>query len=257
MISARIRAMSGLHWLGLFGGLLAAWAMLFVMAVPAELRQAEALYGQALWQALCTPGDDAWSVLRLFIMWMIMSAGMMLPTALPALATYDDLGQVTPTAFWRLVAGYGAVWAGFSLLAAIAQTGLWRAGLIGLSGQSLSIWLTAALLGLGGLYQFSPLKESCLAKCRAPLTFFMQHWDDGPWRMGLRLGAVCLGCCWALMALAFVGGVMNLGFMALAMVLMVLEKMPDIGRYVTRPLGVLLILAAGFWPAVQLIHTGG
>ena len=61
----------------------------------------------------------------------------------------------------------------------------------------------------------------------------------------------------ALMALAFVGGVMNLGFMALAMVLMVLEKMPDIGRYVTRPLGVLLILAAGFWPAVQLIHTGG
>ena len=249
--------MTGFHWLGLFGALLVAWAILFAMAAPADLRQAEALYGVSLWEALCAPGEGPWAVARLTIMWLVMSAGMMLPTALPALATYEDLGQVTPTAFWRLVLGYGAVWGGFSVMAAVAQVGLFQAGLIGSAGQSLSIWLTAALLALAGFYQFSPMKEACLAKCRAPLTFFMQHWDDGPWRMGLRLGAVCLGCCWALMALAFVGGVMNLGFMALAMVLMVLEKLPDIGRFVTRPLGVVLILAAGIWPAVQLIQTGG
>ena len=72
-------------------------------------------------------------------------------------------------------------------------------------------------------------------------TFFMQHWASGPWRMGLRLGAVCLGCCWALMLLAFVGGVMSLAFMGLATVMMVLEKLPQLGDRLTRPLGITLI----------------
>ena len=75
------------------------------------------------------------------------------------------------------------------------------------------------------------------------LTFFMQHWDEGPFRNGLRLGLDCVGCCWALMLLGFVGGTMNLGFMALATVMMTLEKLPDIGRYVTKPLGVALVLS--------------
>ena len=77
----------------------------------------------------------------------------------------------------------------------------------------------------------------------------MQHWDEGPLRMGIRLGAVCLGCCWALMLLGFVGGVMSLGFMALATVIMVFEKLPDLGRYVSKPLGVILIMSA-LWVAV-------
>jgi predicted metal-binding membrane protein len=72
------------------------------------------------------------------------------------------------------------------------------------------------------------------------MMFFMEHWDEGPLRNGIRLGAVCLGCCWALMLLAFVGGVMNIAFMGLATVIMVVEKLPDLGRYVTRPLGWLL-----------------
>jgi predicted metal-binding membrane protein len=76
--------------------------------------------------------------------------------------------------------------------------------------------------------------------------FFMAHWDEGAWRNGIRLGFVCLGCCWALMALAFVGGVMNLAFMGLATVIMVLEKLPDIGAWLTRPLGAGL-LAASVW----------
>ena len=96
---------------------------------------------------------------------------------------------------------------------------------------------------LAGAYQFSALKAACLTLCRAPLAFFMTHWAEGPWRNGLRLGAVCLGCCWALMLLAFVGGVMNLAFMAVAMVLMALEKLPAIGRHVTRPLGGALMVS--------------
>ncbi|MGB0440471.1 MAG: DUF2182 domain-containing protein [Paracoccaceae bacterium] len=249
--------MRGVHWLWLFGGILAAWTALFLMAVPSELRSAERVYGADFIAALCAPGEDGWAVLRLSVMWLVMSAGMMLPTALPALATYDDLGHVTGTAFGKLIGGYLAVWGGYSLIAALVQVGLVRAGLLGLSGQSLSVWLSSALLLVAGAYQFTEMKDACLSKCRAPLTFFMQHWDEGPWRLGLRLGATCLGCCWALMALAFVGGVMNLGFMALAMVLMVLEKLPDIGQPLTRPLGGLMILAAVALPAAQLIQIGG
>jgi predicted metal-binding membrane protein len=114
------------------------------------------------------------------------------------------------------------------------------------------VGLTAGLLLFAGLYQFSSLKEACLSKCRQPLTFFMAHWDEGPWRNGLRLGAVCLGCCWALMALAFVGGVMNVAFMGLAALIMVLEKLPEIGRWVTRPLGVVLI-AAAIWTGLSAV----
>jgi predicted metal-binding membrane protein len=105
--------------------------------------------------------------------------------------------------------------------------------------------VSALLLALAGLYQFSTLKEACLNKCRAPLTFFMAHWDEGALRNGLRLGLVCLGCCWALMALGFVGGVMNLAFMGLATVVLVVEKLPGLGRWVTRPLGVVLLASAG------------
>jgi len=112
--------------------------------------------------------------------------------------------------------------------------------------------MSGGLLMLAGAYQFSALKAACLAKCRAPLTFFMQHWEEGAWRNGLRLGLVCLGCCWALMALAFVGGVMNLAFMGLATAIMVIEKLPDLGRWLTRPLGGVL-LAGGLWWSLAAI----
>jgi predicted metal-binding membrane protein len=177
---------------------------------------------------------------------------MMAPTALPALATYDDLGHTGRTNFGALLAGYLAVWLGFALLAAAAQMALFRADLVSAFGDSRSALLSAGLLAVAGGYQFSPLKEACLAKCRAPLTFFMQHWDEGAWRNGLRLGLVCLGCCWALMALAFVGGVMNLAFMGLATVIMVIEKLPEAGRWLTRPLGTAL-LAGGAWTLLNTI----
>jgi len=139
-----------------------------------------------------------------------------------------------------LVGGYLLVWVGFSVFAAAAQMILFQAGLLDPFGQSLSTALSGILLLGAGIYQFSPLKEACLSKCRRPLTFFMQHWDEGPFRNGLRLGAVCIGCCWALMLLAFVGGVMNLAFMGLATLIMVFEKLPELGRFITRPLGVAL-----------------
>ena len=114
-------------------------------------------------------------------------------------------------------------------------------------GRLLAPLATAALLAGAGLYQFSALKDACLAKCRMPLTYFMGHWRPGTagaLRMGLSLGLACFGCCWALMALAFVGGTMNLYWMGLATLFMIFEKLPDLGRHLQRPAGGALIAAA-------------
>lgn len=245
MIRQRLSFRSDAQWIALFAAILAAWIMLYAMAIPADLRAASRLFGQEFWVALCTVTPDAAGYVRLVAMWALMSTAMMLPTALPAFATYDDLrGAVTAGGLGPLAIGFLAVWTAFSLLAAGLQMLLFRADLVSAFGDSRSAYLNAALLLGAGLYQFSPLKGACLAKCRSPMTFFMQHWDEGPWRMGLRLGAVCLGCCWALMLLAFVGGVMSLVFMGLATLVMTLEKLPDIGRWMSRPLGVALIGSA-------------
>lgn len=234
MFSDRIRAMAAPHWLALFGLILGAWVALYLVSASGAGHAIGALNPGAAGPAL------------IVAMWALMSAAMMAPTVLPALATYEDLGHSgATTGMSRLLAGYLTVWLGFSVLAAVAQMGLFRTGLLDMRGQSVTAGFSAALLAAAGLYQFSPAKAACLSKCRQPLIFFMAHWDEGPWRNGLRLGAVCLGCCWALMALAFVGGVMDLAFMGLATLIMILEKLPEIGRYVTRPLGAVLLIAAG------------
>lgn len=245
MLADRIRAMTAPHWLALFGAIALAWVALYLMSVPAEVRALRDIYGNEFWDSLCTLTPDAAGFLRMTAMWALMSGAMMAPTVLPALATYEDLGRSTDTRMGLLITGYMTVWMGFSVLAAALQLVLLQIGLLDPLGQSAGRLFSALLLAGAGLYQFAPLKEACLSKCRTPLNFFMAHWDEGAWRNGLRLGLVCLGCCWALMGLAFVGGVMNLGFMALATVIMMFEKLPVIGRYVTRPLGGLLIATAG------------
>lgn len=242
------------HWIGLFAAILASWAVLYAMALPSDLRALSRVYGADFWAALCLVTPDAAGFGRLVLMWAVMSAAMMAPTALPAFATYDDLTRTARSgSFAALVGGYLAVWLGFSVLAAAAQMGLYRAGMVSAFGDSLSPYLSAGLLAAAGLYQFSALKAACLAKCRHPMTFFLQHWDDGPWRNGLRLGAVCLGCCWALMGLALVGGMTSMAFMGLATVIMVAEKLPGPGQYVTRPLGVVLCAGAAFVLLAALI----
>ncbi|WP_298674742.1 DUF2182 domain-containing protein [uncultured Lentibacter sp.] len=242
MLLSRIKTMTGLHWLMLFVLIASAWTALFVMAIPAEMRAYSKIYGSEFWEALCTVTPDGVGLLKLFAMWALMSAAMMAPTALPAFGTYDDLAGATGQGrFGTLVAGYLCVWLGFAALAAGVQMALTVKGAVDVLGQSQSPLLTAGLLLFAGAYQFSALKEACLSKCRRPMSFFMQHWDEGPWRNGLRLGLVCLGCCWALMLLGFVGGVMNLAFMGLATAMMILEKLPDLGRWLTKPLGVALI----------------
>lgn len=150
-----------------------------------------------------------------------------------------------------LCAGYLAVWAIYSMLMAIAQRRLAAADLLTDLGVSTSLALSSLLLAAAGLYQFSGIKHACLSRCRSPMAYFLSHWRDGSlgaFRMGLHHGAICVGCCWALMALAFVGGTMNLVWMGLAMVFMVVEKLAA-GRWLTLPMGVVLLMAAVYTAA--------
>lgn len=255
-LPSRIRTMGAPHWLVLFGMILLGWVLLYAMALPPDALEMSRLYGADFWRSLCVVSPDQAGFFGLFAMWAVMSAAMMAPTALPAFATYDDLiasGAGNGHGFAQLVTGYLVVWLGFAAIAAAAQLMLFRAGFLSPLGQSLSPWLTGGLLIWAGAYQFSSLKDACLSKCRQPMTFFMQHWRETRWNaaaLGLRLGAICLGCCWALMLLGLVGGVMNLAFMGLATLIMIIEKLPDLGRHLTRPLGWALI-AGGVWALVQ------
>lgn len=177
-------------------------------------------------------------------LWAVMSVAMMAPTAVPVLASLREItARSSARPWWAFLVGYLVVWLGFSLVAGLAQYGLTGLGLLDGAGRSVDRWLTGGLLLVAGAYQFSTLKQRCVTSCAAPMTFFLRHWRGGAsggLRMGLRSGVTCLGCCWALMLLAFVGGVHSLAFMALATVVMAVEKLPGLSRYLTVPLGVLL-----------------
>ncbi|NQD96460.1 DUF2182 domain-containing protein, partial [Pseudomonas sp. CrR25] len=139
---------------------------------------------------------------------------------------------------------YLLVWAGFSLLATALQWGLERLALLDPQMRSDSRVLGAALLIAAGVYQWLPAKAACLRHCHGPLQFLMSHWRTGAgggWRMGLTHGLYCLGCCWALMGLLFVGGAMNLLWAALIGAYVLLEKVLPRGPWLGHIAGLLLL----------------
>ncbi|PPB80076.1 putative metal-binding membrane protein [Albidovulum inexpectatum] len=242
-------------WLAVYGLILLAWIGIAAMSMQ---WQPDGSVPAEFWAMLCSPAA-AISPFSLWAMWGLMSVAMMLPGFLPVLSTHSDLrraGAGSGGEAAGLVAGYLAVWLGASAFGAATQYGLSRLGLVSPLGQSLSPWLNAGLLIAAGLYQFSALKAACLTRCRMPLTVFMSHWRPGPaagFALGLRFGAHCLGCCWALMLLGLVGGVMSLGWMGAATLFMAFEKLPAIGRRLTAPAGLLLIVAGGV-AALSALH---
>lgn len=260
-VSARLFAGRQAGWLLFFCAVLAAWMALFAMQPDIDLPSGWQDLGAGYLASLCRPtaGDAGYA--PVFVMWCLMALAMMAPTAIPALRTYTDLTHTQAAdvaGFTALVGGYLLVWIGFSAVVATVQVALANEGLLDPWGRSTAILLNAALLALAGLYQFSTFKEACLKSCQSPMMFFLSRWRDGPggaFRMGLRMGAVCLGCCWSLMLLAFVAGTMNLAFMGLATLLMTLEKLPSIGRYLTVPMGVALITGAAL-TVVSAFTTG-
>lgn len=197
--------------------------------------------------------------LVMLVMWWVMMIAMMLPSAAPMVLLYARVqrhnwqregvsGHGLPTASFLL--GYLLAWLAFSLAATGLQWGLEQAGLVhGMMMWSTSHRLSGAFLVAAGIYQFSPLKGACLHHCRSPAAFLSRHWRQGrlgALRMGLAHGLYCVGCCWVLMLLLFVGGVMNLVWIAGLAVLVLLEKLLPRGEWVARAAGGLMLAAGGY-----------
>ena len=178
-----------------------------------------------------------------------MMAAMMLPTMVPTLRSYEDLmhsADGTRAGWLGVLLGYFAVWVAFAAMITVVQLGLLFSGAIDMLGIVTSYWVSGGLLIAVGAFQFSRVKEICHGVCHSPMMYFLGHWRTGfpgGVRMGVGLGAFCVGCCWGFMALGFIGGVMNLLWMGLATFFMVLEKLPQIGHYLTKPMGIALIFA--------------
>lgn len=255
-----------LLWLGFYGIILAAWWVLYSMAMDMglDLIGRPGPMGQAM--AAMDPRMDMYMPMAefgpLFWMWGIMMAAMMLPTLVPTLRSYEDLmtsANGTRAGWIGVLLGYFLVWLGFAAAIAGVQLALLFGGAVDMLGIPKSPWLSAGLLIVVGAFQFTRTKEVCHGVCHAPMMYFIGNWRTGfggGLRMGLGLGAFCVVCCWGFMALGFVGGMMSLLWMGLATFFMVLEKLPQIGHRVTKPLGVLLI-AAGLALLVYVYAIGG
>ena len=232
--------------LALFGIALLAWVYLIAMALAMEempMSGAE-MMGIHPWSAL--------DFFLMFLMWAVMMVGMMVPTAVPMTLVYAAVARkaarqdtpLAPTA--TFVLGYIAMWSLFSVAATLVQWGLHQAALLSPMMVSNSPSLGAGLLIAAGIYQWLPFKDACLQHCRAPAHFFAEHWHTGAagaFRMGLEHGAFCLGCCWALMGLLFLGGVMNLLWIGAITLFVLLEKVHPFGDRGGRVMGALMVLA--------------
>lgn len=248
VVAAALAAIVALAWLDLF------W-------LAAQMHAAMAPSGL---DGMDMPGMDAmaprfvaWSpgyFLLMFGMWSVMMVGMMIPSAAPMILIYAQvarqattLGKTFVSSGW-FTAGYLIAWCAFAAAATVAQWGLERAALLSPMMVAASPVFGGIVLLAAGLYQFTPVKDACLAHCRAPLSFIQHHggfkgdvW--GALKLGARHGFYCIGCCWVLMALLFVGGVMNIFWIAGLTIFVLLEKVIPGGRYLTRVAGVFAILA--------------
>jgi predicted metal-binding membrane protein len=203
----------------------------------------------------------AWSpgyAAMIFLMWIIMMAAMMLPSAAPAILLVAALARQrgerhAVSSSWQFASGYLAIWGAFSLLATGLQFALDRAGLLSGTMASDSAVLAALLLIAAGIYQWTPWKQACLRHCRSPIDFLTRYWRQGPFgpmRAGAWHGAFCLGCCWMLMGLLFVGGLMNMFWIAGLALLVLVEKLFPYGRRVSQITGAALI----GWGVLVLVH---
>lgn len=217
--------------------------------------------GRALLDSLCRPtfgghfgmpGSGAWSALDLglvVLMWAAMALAMMLPTAGPMILSYAEIADtasakgepiVSP---FVLAAGYLAVWIAAALGFALAQWGLTSLALLDRAMASVSALFAGSVFLVAGLYQFSSLKHACVTACQRPMPFFLANWattPSGVFRLGLRQGLFCLGCCWTLMAVMFAVGAMNIVWMTALGVVMLIEKVSTSVRF-SRAIGAALL----------------
>jgi predicted metal-binding membrane protein len=217
-------------------------------------------------QGLMMPVSAPWQPVEfayVFVMWVVMMIGMMVPSATPMILVHARASRQAAAQGKRFAAtawfagGYLLAWITFSLGATLGQWALERASLLTPMMAASSHVFGGAALIVAGLYQWTRLKEVCLSQCRAPITFILRHGGlrsdpAGSLILGVRHGIYCVGCCWALMLLLFVVGVMNLLWIAALAILVLLEKVVPFGRAVARLAG-LLFIAEGAWMMVHYI----
>jgi len=242
-----------------------AWTYLVVMARQMAtgdmtlmgMGASSAMPGSDMMGAM-TASQMPWSPLTfllMFIMWSVMMIGMMIPSAAPMILLFArvqrrKLADQAPTIrIAAFTAGYLLVWTSFSLIATGLQWALTELRLLSPMMESTSQFLAVGVLLAAGIYQLTPLKSACLKQCQSPIGFLTSHWKDGALgslNMGIEHGMFCLGCCWLLMTLLFVGGVMNLLWVAVIAIFVLLEKVVPKGEVIGRVGGVLLITFAGY-----------
>ena len=237
-------------------------AIAFVSAI-AWMHMAEMYFKSA--SAISGHSMQHWNVSTFssyFTMWIVMMIAMMLPTAGPMILTFSTISRgqrqkkqpyVNTSIF---ILGYIIVTIGYSIPATILQWWLHSHAMLTYLGASSSYILSGILLSIAGLYQWSNLKHVCLRFCRNPFNFLMGNWRmgrAGALYMGLKHGLLCTGCCWALMALMFVGGVMNLIWMVVITAIILIEKVIPRGDLFAKIAGVVMILCGVFFIAVNFI----
>ena len=242
----------------LIGGALAVTvALCWAWIVPMARDMYGPMTGPAAW--MMTDRWDFAHLSLLFAMWVVMMAGMMLPSAAPTLLLYAGVirkspeGERAPAHVYAFTGGYLLVWTAFSLVACVLQRELANLLLLTPMMEARGRAVGGALLMVAGLYQLTPLKRTCLESCRSPAAFIARHWKRGVaggFRFGLIHGIDCLGCCWALMLLLFVGGVMNLWWIGALTIFVLLEKLAPLGAQGGRLSG-LLMMALGVWNLVR------
>ena len=238
---------------GLAGVIACAWTYL----MSASLDMYGRMDGAAAWAMEAT--WDGRYLLLVFLMWTTMMLAMMLPSALPTVlivhrAIRNDPEVRSPARLmFAFAAGYVLAWCGFSAAATLLQWGLAEAALLSPMMVSASPWLGGAILIVAGVYQWTPFKHACLRNCRSPLAFLAEHWQPGipgALRLGFNHGLICVGCCWALMLLLFVGGVMSLLWIGGIAAFVLVEKLAPYSAQGSRLSGLALVLA-GAWVLVS------
>ena len=233
------------------GGLLlaAALAWLYLIGMALDMASSAGDTGGAMTRMQAWHPVDG---LLMFAMWAVMMVAMMLPGAAPMILIFARVDGARegraglPGRTGLFASGYVLVWAGFSTVATAMQWGLQSAAFLSPMMVSTSTVFGGALFLAAGVYQWTPLKYACLRHCRSPLSFVMRHWRPGAGgalRMGIAHGAFCLGCCGFVMGLLFVGGVMNLAWVAAVTVFVVAEKIAPRGQWVARAGGGAMIAA--------------
>ena len=204
---------------------------------------------------MAMPQLQGWTAAELgltFLMWAVMMVGMMVPSAAPMILLFAAIHRrrreqrqpTVPVAVF--LAGYLAIWTAYAAAATLAQWGLHAAAMLSASMATTSAVLGGVLLISAGLFQWTPLKRICVTSCRSPLSFLMTRWRDGTmgaFAMGVDHGLYCVGCCWMLMALLFVAGVMNLAWVAAIAIVVLMEKVVPGGERIGRAIGIALMLA--------------